>query len=36
MCMECGCGANNGNNRLQFNAEGYTSDSAKDIEKNLL
>ena len=36
MCMECGCGANNGNNRLQFNAEGYTADSAKDVEKTLL
>ncbi len=36
MCMECGCGENNGNNRLQFNAEGYTENSAKEVEKNLL
>ncbi|MBR5914212.1 MAG: hypothetical protein IKZ58_07620 [Selenomonadaceae bacterium] len=36
MCMECGCGATNGNTRLQFNAEGYTEDSAKDVEKTLL
>ena len=36
MCKECGCGENNGNNRLQFYAEGYTEDSAKTVEKNLL
>ena len=36
MCAECGCGANNGNTRLQFNAKGYTEDSAKSVEKSLL
>lgn len=36
MCMECGCGQNNGNTRLQFNAKGYTDESAKTVEKNLL
>ena len=36
MCKECGCGENNGINRLQFNAAGYTEDSAKELEKNLL
>lgn len=36
MCMECGCGENNGNTRLQFTAEGYTEESAKVVEKNLL
>ncbi len=36
MCMECGCGENNGNTRLQFNAEGYTEESAKSVEKTLL
>ena len=36
MCKECGCGETNGNTRLQFFAEGYTEDSAKEIEKNLL
>ena len=36
MCKECGCGEMNGNNRLQFNAKGYTEDSAKIIEKSLL
>ena len=36
MCKECGCGETNGNTRLQFFAEGYTDDNAKEIEKNLL
>ena len=36
MCKECGCGENNGNNRLQFNAKGYTEENAKTIEKSLL
>ena len=36
MCAECGCGASNGNTRLQFNAKGYTEDSAKSVEKSLL
>ena len=36
MCKECGCGNTNGNTRLQFYAEGYTEDSAKAVEKNLL
>ncbi len=35
MCKECGCGGS-GVTRLQFTAEGYTEDSAKNIEKNLL
>ena len=36
MCKECGCGQTNGNTRLQFNAKGYTEDSAKAVEKALL
>lgn len=36
MCKECGCGENNSTNRLQFNAKGYTEDTAKEVEKNLL
>ena len=36
MCRECGCGENNGNTRLQFNAKGYTDESAKAVEKSLL
>ena len=36
MCKECGCGQGAGVTRLQFTAEGYTDDSAKNIEKNLL
>ena len=36
MCKECGCGETNGNTRLQFNAKGYTEDSAKAVEKALL
>ncbi|MBR2216468.1 MAG: cation transporter [Selenomonadaceae bacterium] len=36
MCAECGCGATNGNTRLQFHAAGYTEDNAKTVEKNLL
>ena len=36
MCAECGCGNNNGNTRLQFFAEGYSEDSAKNVEKSLL
>ena len=35
MCKECGCGEV-GNKHLQFTAKGYTPDSAKSIEKNLL
>ena len=36
MCKECGCGENSGVTRLQFTAEGYTPESAKTVEKNLL
>lgn len=36
MCKECGCGENSGATRLQFTANGYTEDSAKTVEKNLL
>ncbi len=36
MCKECGCGETGGNTRLQFNAAGYTADSAKSVEKTLL
>lgn len=36
MCKECGCGAGAGVTRLQFTANGYTPDSAKSVEKNLL
>lgn len=36
MCKECGCGEGLSNNRLQFNAKGYTEESAKVVEKNLL
>lgn len=36
MCKECGCGETNGNTRLQFNAKGYTEESAKEVEKVLL
>jgi copper chaperone len=36
MCKECGCGQTNGNTRLQFNAKGYTEESAKTVEKALL
>ena len=36
MCKECGCGENSGATRLQFTAEGYTPESAKTVEKNLL
>ncbi len=36
MCKECGCGGGNGITRLQFTANGYTADSAKIVEKNLL
>ena len=36
MCKECGCGEMNGNTRLQFNAKGYTEESAKEVEKALL
>lgn len=35
MCAECGCGGN-GNTRLQFTANGYSEESAKVVEKNLL
>ena len=36
MCKECGCGGGNGVTRLQFTANGYTAESAKIVEKNLL
>ena len=36
MCKECGCGENSGATRLQFTATGYTADTAKTVEKNLL
>ena len=36
MCKECGCGENNGNTHLQFNANGYTNESAEIIERSLL
>lgn len=36
MCKECGCGEMNGNTRLQFTVDGYTEESAKDVEKALL
>ena len=36
MCKECGCGNSSGNNRLQFNAKGYTEENAKVVEKTLL
>ncbi|MBR3723702.1 MAG: hypothetical protein IKN12_13225 [Selenomonadaceae bacterium] len=36
MCKECGCGINNDTTRLQFFAEGYTEESAKQIEASLL
>lgn len=36
MCKECGCGEGLSNNRLQFYAKGYTEESAKVVEKNLL
>lgn len=36
MCKECGCGENSGATRLQFTANGYTDDTAKTVEKNLL
>ncbi len=36
MCKECGCGENNGVTRLQFTAAGYTDETAKSVEKNLL
>ena len=36
MCKECGCGDNGGNNRLQFIANGYTEEIAKNVEKSLL
>ena len=36
MCAECGCGNNGGNTRLQFIANGYSEDSAKNVEKTLL
>ena len=35
MCKECGCGGN-GVTHLQFTANGYTAESAKIVEKNLL
>ena len=36
MCKECGCGESNGNTRLQFTVTGYTEESAKECEKELL
>lgn len=36
MCADCGCGSTNGNTRLQFVVNGYTEDSAKEVEKTLL
>ena len=36
MCKECGCGAANGNTRLQFTVAGYTEESAAEAEKELL
>lgn len=35
MCKECGCGETNGNTRLQFTVNGYTEDSAKEVERAL-
>ena len=36
MCKECGCGENNGNTRLQFNADGYNAENVKTVERSLL
>ena len=36
MCKECGCGAANGNTRLQFTVSGYTEETAGEVEKTLL
>lgn len=36
MCKECGCGSTNGNTRLQFIAQGYTEENAKEMEQTLL
>lgn len=36
MCKECGCGAANGNTRIQFMVNGYTEENAHEIEKTLL
>lgn len=36
MCKECGCGNENVATRLQFFAEGYSEDSAKEVERKLL
>lgn len=36
MCKECGCGDTNGATRLQFFAKGYTDESAKKIEDDLV
>lgn len=35
MCKECGCGETNGNTRLQFTVNGYTEESAKEVERAL-
>lgn len=35
MCKECGCGETNGNTRLQFTVNGYTEETAKEVEKAL-
>ena len=36
MCAECGCGQAKGNTHLVFKAEGYTEESAKAVERELL
>ena len=36
MCKECGCGENGGNTRLQFIVNGYTAESAQEMETNLM
>ncbi len=36
MCKECGCASVGKNTRLQFTVNGYTTESAKIMEKNLL
>ena len=36
MCKECGCGINNGITRIAFFAEGYSEESAKEVEHELL
>ena len=36
MCMECGCGEHSGSTHLEFTANGYSDESAKTVEKELL